>query len=302
MNKNTYRGLYVASYTPMDDQGNVHLEAIPALVEFNIQLGVAGFYICGTTGEGMSLTTEERIAVADRFIQAVGGRFPVIIQIGHNSLKDTEVLAAAADASGADGISAHVPTYFKVTDVETAVECSRITAAAAPNRPFFYYHIPSFTGCHISISEYTRVAMEKIPSFRGVKFSDTRVDFLKAAMDIAPVDYGFFFGCDEMLLAGLTQGVPAAVGSTYNLFAEPFNQVISALAANNLTEASMIQAHCSRLIAAVAKYPFHAAMKALLTRSGVPCGTTRLPNKPISPKQVDELVATLASLGFALKS
>lgn len=297
MKSTPYNGLYVAAYTPMDDLGNVNLDAVPALVEHNLKSGISGFYICGTTGEGMSLTTSERIDLAEAFIKAVDRRAPVIIQVGHNCLRDAAVMAEAAAEAGADGISAHVPTYYRVSDVEMAVQCSAEVAKAAPDHPFFYYHIPPFTGCHISMRDYSLEAMDKIPNFKGLKFSDTRVDFLKAAMEVCPEDYGFFFGCDEMLMAGLTHGVPAAVGSTYNVFAPQFLSMMEALSSGDLELASRRQAECSKLISAVARYPFHAAMKALLSRLGAPCGTTRPPNRPISSAQTDELIKELADLG-----
>lgn len=292
--------MFVATYTPMDEHGGVLYSSISPLVEFNLQSGVSGFYVCGTTGEGMSLSTRERKDIATAFIEAVNGRAPVIIQTGHNCLREAAALAEAAAEAGADGISAHCPTYYRVSDVPTAVECSAEVASAAPHLPFYYYHIPPFTGCQIPMRDFCQVAMDRIPNFAGVKFSDTRVDMLRAAMDVCPKSYGFFFGCDEMLLSGLASGVRAAVGSTYNLFAYQFLEVMVAIQQGDYHRAAQRQAYCSSLVAAVARYPFHAAMKALLTRSGIPCGPPRLPMARISDSSTSQLIRDLEQLGFSL--
>lgn len=298
MNIPAYKGLFIATYTPMDEDGRIRLDVVPDLVDLNIEAGASGLYICGTTGEGMSLTTDERKQLASAFIKAADGRVPVVIQTGHNALPDACDLTAHAAAEGAVGVSAHPPTYYKVEDMESLVECSRIVAASAPSLPFYYYHIPGFTGAHFPMKEFCVEAVNKIPTFGGLKFSDSRVDFLKRAKDATPDNLNFFWGCDEMLFSGLANGIEAAVGSTYNVFGKEFLKVIERFEAGDINGAAEQQLFCTKLIAAVAKYPFHSAMKAILTRMGAPCGPTRLPNKRISESQANSLFQELEELGF----
>ena len=282
----------------MNSDGSINLKAVPDLVEFNIQSGAAGLYLCGTTGEGMSLSTSERKALTESFIKAAAGRVPVIVQVGHNAIPDASELARHAEASGAEGVSAHPPTYYKVEDLNSLVELSKQVAANAPSLPFYYYHIPSFTGAHFSMKEFSIRAMQEIPTFGGLKFSDSRIDFLKQATDACPDELNWFWGCDEMLLAGLCNGIDAAVGSTYNVFAGEFSKVIEHFKNKNLEEAQAAQLHCTKLISTVAQYPFHAAMKCLLTRFGAPCGPTRLPNLQMTPQMEEKLVGDLRLLNF----
>ncbi|MHC4435010.1 MAG: dihydrodipicolinate synthase family protein, partial [Planctomycetota bacterium] len=91
----------------------LNLDIVPAIAEHLIGDGVRGFYVCGTTGEGPLLSSEERRAVARAYVAAAGGRIPVIVQVGHNSLTEARSLAVHAAEIGADAIAAIAPMYFK---------------------------------------------------------------------------------------------------------------------------------------------------------------------------------------------
>ena len=79
-------GLVAATFTPLDEDGSVKLDMIPTIAEHLIGDGSKALYVCGSTGEGPSLTMEERKMVAQTYVEAVAGRVPLIVQDGHNSL------------------------------------------------------------------------------------------------------------------------------------------------------------------------------------------------------------------------
>ena len=122
MNSAPLRGLIAATITPFRDNGSIDLDAIGPMLNRLIDIGVAGFYVCGSTGEGMSLTNQERKSVVEASVDVVAGRVPVIVQVGHNSVIEAKGLAAHAAKVGADVISATCPSYFKVNDPATLVE------------------------------------------------------------------------------------------------------------------------------------------------------------------------------------
>ena len=88
---------------------------------------ISGLYVCGSTGEGMSLSTSDRKAIAEASVEAAAGRVPVIVQVGHNSLAEARHLAEHAAEIGADMISATCPSYFKASDVAISAEESGIS-------------------------------------------------------------------------------------------------------------------------------------------------------------------------------
>src|SRR6056297_2434077 len=123
MNARRLDGLVAATYTPLDDEGAVDSVMVGPLVEHLLGSRVNGFYVCGSTGEGMSLTSSERKIVAEAYVQAAQRRVPVIVQVGHNSLAEARRLAAHAQEIGADMISATCPSYFKVDTVAGLTQC-----------------------------------------------------------------------------------------------------------------------------------------------------------------------------------
>ena len=116
-------GLIAATFTPLQANGRLDLDAIPAVVEQLINERVQGLYVCGGTGEGVSLSTAERKATLEAFIQAANGHIPVIAQVGHTSLVEAKELAAHAAAAGAAAISAIPPLYFKPESIVTVLDC-----------------------------------------------------------------------------------------------------------------------------------------------------------------------------------
>jgi N-acetylneuraminate lyase len=147
-------GLIAATFTAFDENGKVNTTGIQAMVDRLVKNMVSGIYICGSTGEGHSLTIAERKILAEHFIKAAGGRIPTIVNVGHNCLEDASELARHAQAAGADAISAAPPTYYSISSPLQLVKVLSKIAEAAPNLPFFYYHIPAITRVEISMEAF----------------------------------------------------------------------------------------------------------------------------------------------------
>ena len=103
------KGIIPAVFTPMKKNGEIDTAQIKPVSDFLIDEKVAAFYVCGSTGEGPLLTTLERQLVTEAYIEAVAGRVNVIVQVGHNSIREAVLLARHAAESGADAISAVSP-------------------------------------------------------------------------------------------------------------------------------------------------------------------------------------------------
>ncbi len=99
------KGLIAATFSTLHEDGTLDLDLIPALVDKLVADGLKGIFICGTNGEGPNMTTEERMAVAEAYIQAANKRLLVLVHVGHNSIYESRKLAAHAESIGADAIS-----------------------------------------------------------------------------------------------------------------------------------------------------------------------------------------------------
>ena len=84
-------GLVAAAHTPMHEDFSLNLGQIEPLVAHFLQEGLGGLYVCGSTGEGPLLSSRERKATAEAYVKSAGGKIPVIVQVGHNSLVEAGV-------------------------------------------------------------------------------------------------------------------------------------------------------------------------------------------------------------------
>ena len=118
-------GLISAPFTAFHTDGSLDLQAVEKQVASLVANGVAGAFVCGTTGEGISMTIEERMKVAERWQEVAAGKLQIVVHVGHTSLGDARTLAAHAQKIGAQGVSTLAPYFFKPGNAEDlAVFCA----------------------------------------------------------------------------------------------------------------------------------------------------------------------------------
>ena len=293
-------GLIAATFTPMHRDGSLNLDLIPAMVDYLLQSGVSGLYVGGSTGEGMSLTTGEREAVAETYVEAAAGRLPVIVQVGHNSLEESRHLARHAAKLGVTALSATPPCYFRPRSQEVLIECMAEIASAAPEVPFYYYFIPKFCGNGVSMVDFLPAASRRIPNLKGVKFSDLFVADYQSCLDLDKGRFDVLWGCDEMLLSALVVGAKAAVGSTYNFMAPIYCRVMAAFEDGDLAEARTQMSVVLKLMRVMnGRYaPLAPAMKFAMSLVGFDCGPCRIPLAAVSDEAAQGLTRDLVALGL----
>lgn len=292
------RGLVAATYTPFKTDRSLDLAALPAIVERLLADGVDGLYVCGSTGEGVSLSTPERKQVTEASIAAAKARVPVVVQVGHNSLAEARDLAAHAQAVGADATSAMPPSYFKPGSVAMLVECCAQIAAAAPKLPFYYYHIPVLTGVALPMPEFLLRAAERIPNLAGLKYTAATIHEYQECVALDGGRFDVLYGFDELLLPALAVGAAGAVGSTFNIAAPLYRHLLHAFSRGDLEAARESQLKAVQMINTIARHPFHPAMKVILSWLGTPCGSCRPPLPELSAGDQAALRAALEAIGF----
>ncbi len=297
-NNKRFTGLIAAGFTPMLDNGDLNLALVPAIVNQLTDEQIRGFFVCGSTGEGPSLTTAERKQVAVAYVDASAGRTPIIVHVGHNSLKDSQTLATHAQEIGADAISLVPPSYFKPKSIEALVSFMAEVAACAPNLPFYYYHIPGITDVNIDVVELLRTGHNRIPTLAGIKYSKTTVYEMQACVEMDNGRFNVLFGSDEMLLSGLCGGAHGAIGSTYNFAAPLYNKIISAFAENNIAEAQRLQGLAVQMVNAIMQFEAQPGLKAMMKLVDLDCGPSRLPLVTLKPDEVDKLRRDMEEIGF----
>jgi len=293
-----FQGLIAAVFTPMFEDGSLRLNMVAPMVEFLIEEKITGLYVCGSTGEGASLTSQERRATAEAYVAAARGRLPVIVQVGHQSLSEAQSLAAHAQQIRADAIAAFPPNYFKIKSVGVLVDSLAIISAGAPGLPIYYYHIPALTGVNIDMVEFLRKGREKLANLAGIKYSNTSIHEFQACLNFDENRYDLLFGLDEMLASALLVGARGAVGATYNFAAPLYHRLFAAFQRHDLAEVQRLQRLSVELIRVLNEFGGMAAFKTVMKFLGWDCGPPRLPLTALTPEQEQALQQEFAALGF----
>ncbi|MDI6694381.1 MAG: dihydrodipicolinate synthase family protein [Anaerolineales bacterium] len=295
-------GIVPAVFTPMLSNGDLNLSMIPLIVDQLIEDGASALYVCGSTGEGASLTREERMAVAETYVHSARGRLPIIVQVGHDSLREAQQLASHAQSVGANAISATPPAYFKLDRLELLIDCLSEICAAAPALPFYYYHIPRLTAARFDMVELLRLSASRLPGLQGVKYSDFTIFELQACVDLEGGRFNILFGSDEMLLAGLAGGAQGAVGTTYSFATPLYRRILNAFRRREMDKAQHLQSLSVQMVRALNRYAVAAtnlpAMKAMMKLIGLDCGPLRLPLPSLAPHEAAALGKEMESIGF----
>jgi N-acetylneuraminate lyase len=292
-------GLVAAPHTPMRADGSLNLDAIEKQAARLVADGVGAAFICGSTGEGHSLTSTERRQVTERWREAIGSHpLKLVVHVGHNSVEDAKALAAHGQEVGADAIAIMAPCYFKPATVDDLLDFCAPVAAACSKVPFYFYDIPALTGVNLSMLEFLRKGEARIPNLAGIKFTSTNLMSLQECLEFHDGHYNILFGCDEMLLSALALGVPGAVGSTYNYAAPLYHKIIAAYQAGDLGLAQALQMKSVQLVQVLIQYGVLPAGKAIMSMIGVDCGPVRPPVRRLTEDQKGRLFRQIDSLGI----
>jgi N-acetylneuraminate lyase len=291
-------GLIAAPFTPFRPNGELALDTIPALAGLLHRNQVSAAFICGTTGEGSSLTTAERKQVAAAWRQATPAGLKLTVHVGHLSLGDSRDLARHAQEIGADAIAAIAPGFFKPAGAEELVAWCAEVAAAAPKLPFYYYHMPAMTGVNITVNDFLHQLKNRIPNLVGIKFTHENLGDFTAAQQFENGRFSMLFGRDEILLSGLRLGAPGAVGSTYNYAAPLYHRLMSAFAAGDQAAAEQDQLRAQQFIDVMNRFGGLPAGKAIMGLIGIDCGPVRLPLTSLTTARQEELRRQLQAIGF----
>jgi len=284
-----FTGLIPAPFTPMHAHGLLNITLVKDYFNMIYRNGIRAAFICGTTGEGPSLTILERKALAEAWVDAAKGveDFKIMTVVGGTSLEDCKELAIHAKQIGLYGVSLLSPYYYKPTSVEVIAACCKEVAAVVPEMPFYFYHIPIMTGVNFPMIELLKLVHNQIPNFAGIKYSHEDHMDLLSCMHFENSQYDILWGRDENLLSGMAMGVKAAIGSTYNYIAPLYHQLIEAFNQGDLQKARDLQQASVEIIRLLGTYGGIPTGKAFMKLLGMDCGTCRLPMIDLTIEQME---------------
>lgn len=281
-------GLISAPFTPLHENGSINPDIIPAYYELLKSNGVKGAFICGSTGEGVSLTNLEKKQVIAAWAAATktDPEFKVMPLVGGTSISDCIDLSLYARQSGLYAVAFTSPFYFKPPSVQQLAECCIAVAESVPDMPFYYYHIPVLTGVGFPMIELLKALNGRLNNLAGIKYThEDFMDFM-SCLHFEDGKYDMLWGRDENFLAALAVGAKGAVGSTFNYAAPLYLQLIEAFKQGDLDTARKLQQKSIDMIMLLSKYGGIAVGKSYMKQIGLDCGKFRLPVKNMTNEQL----------------
>ncbi len=284
--KKKYSGINIALYSCYDSGGNINAATVRKICRFYTDLKVSGLYVGGSTGEGLLQNTDERKRTADAVLEESGGKIPVIVHVGAPATRDAAELAAHAEASGADAVSAVPNVYYPIP--EHGIEKHWLKIMERTSLPFIIYNIPQLTGYNLTVNLLKK--MSEIPQVIGVKNSSLSTFQIQQFKAAGGDDFIVFNGPDQQYLAGRIMGAEAGIGGTYGIMPELYLQIEKHFSAGNIKEAQKWQYRVNGIITDLNKFPsVHGAMKEIMKLRGFNIGVPRLPLEPVSSDQYPEI-------------
>ena len=280
-------GVYPALLTPFGKNGNgINKSALGELIEFNINKGVRGFYVCGSSGEAFMMTEEERMSVYEMVAERVAGRVKLIAQVGSISTDQAKRFAKRAKELNYDAVSAVSPFYYSFKFPEIKQYYQSIIAAS--EMPMVMYNVPCTSNVNFSIGQIGDIlSMDGVIGLKHTAADFFALEQLKSRFS----DKVIFNGFDEMFLSGLAMGADGAIGSTFNHMAEKFIEIQKLFEENKMEEALAVQREANRIIGVLIECGVMQSNKEILCQMGIDVGEARAPFAPLSEEQKNRLKA-----------
>ncbi|XP_072047472.1 N-acetylneuraminate lyase-like [Amphiura filiformis] len=295
------KGLVAAVFTPFTANGDLNLPIIDSYVDQLVSDGVRNVFVCGTTGEGMSLTTEERMKVTEKWIESGKDKLDaVVVHVGSSNLRESQKLAQHAQDVGAAAIASIPPVFYKAATIDHLVSFFKEISEAAPKIPFYYYHNPGITGVKFQLEDFlSALGRNPVPSFCGVKFCSTDLYDYGRSMVVCNNHIQIMYAVDEQALPSLTLGGDAFIGSTYNYAGRVSNRMIKFYNAGDMEGAKTEQFRNQAVVNVLMKYGGNVGTnKAMMRLARLDLGPPRAPVHTPSQEELKNMKQDLESIGF----
>lgn len=310
-------GLIDAPFTPFNEDGSVNLAPIPAYAQMLRKNGLQGVFINGSSGEGYMLTVDERKRLAEAWKEAIDQNenenknqqpktqnpkptFKLIVHVGSCCVRDAQELARHAAEIGAWGIGAMAPPFPKIGRIEELVKYCEEIAAAAPELPFYFYHIPAFNGAFLPMVKLLEAVDGRIPNFAGIKYTFESIYEYNQCRLYGGGKYDMLHGQDETILPSLAMGgAQGGIGGTTNYNGRCLVGIIDAWKRGDIEEARRLQNFAQEVINVICHFRGNiVGGKRIMKLLGLDLGPNRTPFQNITPEEEAQLRQELEVIDF----
>jgi len=307
MERKTMKKLYgitIAMITPFSEDNQVDHAALAEMTNMLVEKGVNCLYPCGTTGEMLRLSVDERKAVAETVIKAAAGRVNVFIHCGAVNQEDTIALAQHAEKAGADGVGVVTPIFAGQSDREMEEYFVAVASGISEDFPMYLYNIPQCSSNDLKV-EVAQQVVDRCKNVVGLKYSfadiNRTIDYLK----IGDGTFEVLHGLDRGLVAMLALGCVGTVTGCACIFPEPYVKTYQLYCQGKLKEAQMAQRVCVDFTDTLRGGSNMAYFKAALTLRGLTGGHMRASQLDLTDEELagfaKEVEAVCQKHGVPLK-
>ena len=277
--------IMTAMVTPFGKDGNVDYELLKKLIDHLLSTGTDGILVSGTTGEGPTLTEEEKIELIEKTVEYVAGRVPVVAGTGSNNTKATiEYTNKVAKIDGVDAALVVVPYYNKP---DQAGMIAHFTAVADNvDLPIVMYNIPGRTGVTMEVK--TIAELSKHQNIIGIKDCTGIVNMAEIVAN-TPNDFLAFTGEDADALAARNVGAQGVISVASHLFGKEISQMYAANSKGDNEIAGELMRDLTPKMKVLFSHPSPSPVKAALNHVGIEVGGCRLPILALDDAQASVL-------------
>ena len=262
MSQPIFKGIATALITPFHN-GKVDYEAYGKLIDWQIESGIDALVICGTSGEGSTLSDAEHKECIRFAVERAAGRTPIIAGTGSNDTAYAIELTRYSCDVGADAMLVVTPYYNKATQ-KGLVE-SFYAIADASTKPLIVYNVPSRTGCNIQPATYAKLAEHEM--IRGIKEANGDISSVVETQSLLQGKLDMYSGNDDQIVPILSMGGMGCISVLSNLLPQQTREICNLFWQGDVAGAAALQCKYMPLIHAlfseVNPIPAKAAMAAL---------------------------------------
>ncbi len=289
-----FNGAATALVTPFDERGCVDYNALASLIEFQIQGGIDGLVICGTTGEGSTLTDEEHRECIRFAVEKVAGRVPVIAGTGSNDTAYANDLSKYACEVGADALLLVTPYYNKATP--KGLIKSFLATAEATDKPIILYNVPSRTGVNIPLSVYKELSKhERIVAVKEASGNMSQVAEIAAECGN---DLAIYSGNDDQIVPVMSLGGRGVISVLSNILPRETHDICEKFAKGDAAGSLKLQLEYLELINNLFIEVNPIPVKTACGLMGLCRGDMRLPLCDMDEKNLAKLTASMKKHGL----
>jgi 4-hydroxy-tetrahydrodipicolinate synthase len=273
MLRKTLSGVGTALVTPFKKDESVDFDALGNLIDIQITAGINYVVTLGTTGESVTLSESEKLAVLEYTYERVNGRIPVVVGIGGNNTASVVELLSKYPLEKATAILSVTPYYNKPSQEGLFLHYSKI-ADAAP-KPILLYNVPGRTGKNMTAETSLRLAAH--PNIGGIKEAGPAMAQTIDLLKDRPSDFLVVSGDDEIVMAQIACGMDGVISVASNAFPKPFGDMIRYAQAGDFSMAKRVNDLLVEGYALMYEENNPAGIKAFLAEQGVIENVLRLP-------------------------